>query len=136
MIGPPSAAVYADSSALVKLIIDEAESDTLWSVLDGMTLVTSRIATVEVTRAVRLADEAALDECRRLLGSCTRVRISDAIIDRATALASGRLRSLDAIHLATALEAGLTRMAVYDHRLAQAAAAVGLVTIRPAPGDG
>lgn len=135
MSDPSARIVYVDSSALVKLVIDEAESEALSTILEGSTLVTSRIALVEVTRAVKLADAAALGECDRLLYSCTRLRVSDAVIARATALTSGTLRSLDAIHLATALGAGLTQMAVYDDRLADAAAAAGLAIIRPVPGQ-
>jgi uncharacterized protein len=125
--------IYADSSALVKLILDEHESDDLRSFLadTDAALVTSALAEVEVSRAVRVADPDLLSECSRLLSSCIRVTVSGAVIRRATALASARLRTLDAIHLATALRADVDTVVVYDGRLAESAEAAGLSIASP-----
>ena len=126
-------AIYADSSALVKLIIEEDESEALRRAIEeaGVGLLTSQIAEIEVARAVKVANPDQLGECERLLASCTRVRVSESIVRRATILASARLRTLDAIHLATALRADVATMLVYDERLGTAAGAAGLTVLRP-----
>ena len=125
--------IYADSSALVKLLIEEDETDALQQMLSDARapLVTSQVAEIEVTRAVKVANPTQFGECERLLASCVRVRVSESIIRRATALASARLRTLDAIHLATALRADVASMLVYDERLGAAAAAAGLSILQP-----
>jgi uncharacterized protein len=122
-----------DSSALVKIIIEEDESEALRRAIEeiGMALVTSQIAEVEVTRAVKIANPDQIGECERLLASCTRVRVSESIIRRATMLASAHLRTLDAIHLATALRADASSMVVYDERLSAVAGAAGLTVLHP-----
>ena len=126
-------AIYADSSALVKLVIEEDESEALRVAIEeaGAALVTSQIAEIEVARAVKVANPEQLGECERLLASCTRIRVSESIIRRAAMLASARLRTLDAIHLATALRADASSMVVYDERLGAAAGAAGLTVLRP-----
>ncbi len=126
-------AIYADSSALVKLIIEEDESEALRRAIEeaGVGLLTSQIAEIEVARAVKVANPDQLGECERLLASCTRVRVSESIVRRATMLASAHLRTLDAIHLATALRADVATMLVYDERLGTAAGAAGLTVLRP-----
>jgi uncharacterized protein len=125
--------IYADSSALVKLVLDEHESNDLRRFLANTeaALVTSALAEIEVLRAVRVADPDLLGECSRFLASCIRVTISGAIIRRAAALASARLRTLDAIHLATALRADIDTVVVYDVRLAESAEAAGLSVASP-----
>ena len=126
-------AIYADSSSLVKLIIEEDESEALRRAIEeaGVGLLTSQIAEIEVARAVKIANPDQMGECERLLASCTRVRVSESIIRRATALSSAQLRTLDAIHLATALRADVATMLVYDERLGTAAGAAGLTVLRP-----
>ena len=125
--------IYADSSALVKLVLDEHESDDLRRFLADTkaALVTSVLAEIEVSRAVRVANLDLLGECSRLLSSCIRITVSGAIIRRATALASGRLPTLDAIHLATALRADIDTVVAYDGRLTESAQAAGLSTASP-----
>ena len=78
--------IYADSSALVKLILDESESDALRGFLatTHAILVTSVLAEIEVSRAVRVTNADLLDECSRLLASCIRIPVSVAIVRRAT----------------------------------------------------
>ncbi len=125
--------VYADSSALVKLVVTEGESDALARELARLptTLVTSRIALIEATRAVRLADPEQVSEADILLASCSLVTVSDVIIGIARTLASIRIRTLDAIHLATAMHVGADAIAVYDSRLAVAATEMGLHVLAP-----
>ncbi len=91
-------------------------------------MVTSAIAAVEVARAIRVADagddmETALAE---LLDGCTIVEVDAAVIRLAAALAAPGLRTLDAVHLSSALVAGADVMFVYDRQLGRAASAAGL----------
>ena len=125
---------YADSSALVKLVIEERESEALERHLaDGPTLATSRIALVEVTRATALANPAreVAEAARRVLESCLLVEVSDAILRAAADLASASIRTLDALHLASALRVEPDEVVAYDQRLLAAARERGLVGASP-----
>jgi predicted nucleic acid-binding protein len=129
--------VYADSSALVKLVVDEEETEALRSHLASEPeLVVSRIALVEVSRAVRIASPgaAAARDAERLLASCTLVEVSDSILRAAAGLASANVRTLDAIHLASALRAAADEVIVYDRRLREAAEAAGFRVCCPGAG--
>jgi uncharacterized protein len=126
--------VYADSSALVKLVVAEPESSALKRHLgDGLTLATSRIAVVEVIRAVSVArpTSAARIDAERLLGSCRLIEVNDAVLRSAADLASASVRALDAIHLASALRIETDELVSYDRRLAAAGAARGLTISSP-----
>jgi predicted nucleic acid-binding protein len=122
---------------LVKLVIEEAESaDLERHVAKGApVLATSRIAVVEVARATRLANPApeVESETERLLGACMLVDITEGLLAQASALASREVRTLDALHLASALRIGADELVAYDRRLAVAAAAHGLVAVSPGP---
>lgn len=126
--------MYADSSALVKLIVEEPESLALERHLKGKPLLaTSRIAVVEVLRATGLANPApdVQDEAERLLSSCMLVDVTDALVNRAATLASATIRTLDAVHLASALKVAPDELIAYDRRLLAAAARHGLVISSP-----
>ena len=130
--------LYLDSSALVKLVKLEPESAALRRFLrrhkaDGR--VTSALAQVEVVRAVSAGGPAAVAHARRQLARVDRVNIDRVLLDGAAALAPGTmLRSLDAIHLASASSIGADLRAVitYDRRMADAAIALSLVVEAPA----
>lgn len=132
--------IYADSSALVKLVIEEPESGALQRhVADGSVVATSRIALVEVPRATSLANPAPEvgGETERLLAACMLIDVSDAVLRSAATLTSGPVKTLDAIHLASALRIGADELLVYDRRLAASGAAQGLAVASPgAPGSG
>lgn len=129
--------LYLDSSALVKLVKREAESDALRRFLrrrrdDGR--VTSALARVEVVRAVAGGGPAAVAHARRQLARIDQVNLDRELLDVAAALAPGVvLRSLDAIHLATAKSVGSDLSAVlsYDQRMRDAAAALGIIVEAP-----
>jgi predicted nucleic acid-binding protein len=126
--------VYADSSALVKLVIDEPESAALEKHLgQGQLVATSRIALVEVPRATAIANPSrdVRRETGRLLGSCLLVDVTDALLRTAADLASASVRTLDAVHLASALRVEADELVVYDRRLAAAAAERGLDVSSP-----
>ncbi|MBA3717638.1 MAG: type II toxin-antitoxin system VapC family toxin [Actinobacteria bacterium] len=126
--------IYADSSALVKLILDEPERAALESYLkDGLQLASSRLATVEVSRAVKVANggPAGRVEAESLLQRCFLVDVDDEILARAAELASRELWALDAIHLASAEYLGPKELIAYDSRLLRAAQSAGLRTASP-----
>jgi hypothetical protein len=126
--------IYADSSALVKLVIEEPESEALEHHLaDQPVLATSRIALVEVPRATGLANPAGevRDETERLLASCMLVGVTDGLIRAAAGLAFASVRTLDAIHLASALRIEADELVAYDRSLAAAGAERGLAVASP-----
>ena len=128
--------LYVDSSALVKLVIDESESVALTRELrDRPTVVSSALALVEVLRAVRIQSRGDLNaetRARELLASCQLVHPRDRVLEDAAGLASADLRTLDAIHLASALQVAPDAVVTYDRRLAEAATAARLSLLAPA----
>jgi predicted nucleic acid-binding protein len=126
--------VYADSSALVKLVVEEAETAALERYLDDRepVVTTSRLAVVEIARALSRADleRDNRSEAARLLRSYFLVDVTTPILDDAASLTTS-VRSLDAIHLASARHVGPDELLVYDHRLARAAAELGFVVVQP-----
>ena len=130
--------LYLDSSALVKLVTREAESNALRRFLRrhrSDNRVTSALARVEVVRAVSGGGPAAIAHARRQLARVDHVNLGRDLLDEAATLRPGSmLRSLDAIHLASARSIGaeLRSVVTYDQRMTEAAAAVGLVVDAPA----
>ncbi len=126
--------VYADSSALVKLVIEEPETGALRTHLGGEVVVaSSRLALVEVPRATAIADPsaAARAETERLLSRCALLDVTEDVLREAAELADVDVRTLDAIHLATAQRLQPHEVVVYDRRLARAAAHAGLAVSHP-----
>ncbi len=126
--------IYADSSALVKLVIEEPESQALAAHLVGRPrLACSRLAIVEVHRATRLANDSpeVAAAVERLLSSTMLLSIDDDLLEAARTLTSKTLRSLDAIHLASALRIEAEELLAYDRRLLAAASDLGFATTSP-----
>ena len=128
--------VYLDASALIRLVQRERESVALWEWLsDRHESVSSSLAAVEVRRAVRRAGagEAVLGIAEAVLERLTLVRIDEEVLALASRLPGRDLRTLDAIHVATALSLGDLPGAfvTYDRRLATAAARHGLSVVHP-----
>lgn len=128
--------IFLDTSAVVKLARREAESDALrtWLAANPEPLVVSALVRTESARALIRSEPAALPVLRAVLSVMHQKSISDAILDAAATLPGATLRSLDAIHLATAeaLASGLTWFVAYDKRLAEAAEVRGLAVASPA----
>jgi hypothetical protein len=126
---------YVDASAFVKLVIDEPESDALGNALARLTMTSSAILEVEAALVVRRRQPRSFNGVRRLLGSVRLVEIERAIRRAAGDLEDPGLRSLDALHLATALSLGERCGAffAYDDRLIAAARAHGLTVTVPRP---
>jgi predicted nucleic acid-binding protein len=130
----PGGAVYLDSSAIVKLVVREPETEALLGFLAlGHLQVTNALARVEVVRAVRRHGRSAAARARDLLDSINLLALDDALLDQAATIEANGLRSLDAIHIASAqqLEDTLHTLVTYDDRMLAAARAVGLPTARP-----
>lgn len=129
--------LYLDSSALVKLVQRETESDALRRFLrrhHADQLVTSALSRVEVVRAVRIGGPAAIAQARRQLSRLDQILLSTEVLDRAATLNPNvQLRSLDAIHLAAAQVVGADLRAVvtYDLRMAAASQDLGFAVERP-----
>lgn len=127
--------IYLDSSALLKIVFLEAESVALqeWLATQDDALVTSELARVEVLRACRRLDPEAIPAARALLGQLDRVPLTGEVLELAAAVGAPVLRSLDALHLASALSLGVPDLVLvgYDRRLLEAADAAGLGTHRP-----
>jgi uncharacterized protein len=133
--------IYLDSSAAVKLVHAEAESQALRDWLDERAeagWVSSVLVEIESYRALARHAPAALPRLPRVLDLIDLVDLTPSIRARARAVTPVTVRSLDAIHLATALHVReqLTMFVAYDSRLANAARAVGLpVEIPASPAD-
>jgi predicted nucleic acid-binding protein len=128
--------IYVDTSALVKLIFEEPESAALaeWLTLRAeVPKFSSHLSTVELLRTCRRVDEGAVEGANLLLGGIDLLPIDRAIVEHAASIGPTELRSLDAIHLASALSVGasLTAVVVYDARLGAAAANAGLTVVSP-----
>lgn len=127
---------YLDTSAALKLIVGEAESHALIDAINGEapTLVSSRLLETEMRRAVnRLTG---LTQ-RHVAGVLDRVDLYDlppGTFTQAGMLPGVDLRSLDALHLASAINIGVDAVVTYDLRLAEAAMDAGLVVRSPGPG--
>jgi len=134
--------VYLDTSALVKLYLPEPGSDALDRRLTGRRdLVVSELAVSEVTSAVgrrrregRLSDEAGTRLYRRLLedldeGTFLRVGVypdTHRAAERLLLASHLPLRTLDALHLALATQAGAASIVTFDRQLGAAAVSLGL----------
>lgn len=129
--------LYLDTSALVKLVIEESESKDLQDYLsrysqDGA--VTAELSRTELLRAVTPAGPGCVGNARTLLGALQYVVLTTTLLDAAGSLLPGTvLRSLDAIHLAAAslMTADLRAIVTYDVRMISAATQLGLATVSP-----
>jgi predicted nucleic acid-binding protein len=127
---------YVDTSAALKLLAEESHSRAFAKVYDesgGASWVSSALLRIEVIRAVSRVMPAALPDARALLQAFDYVSIDDEVVDAAMNEPDRMLRSLDAIHLATArlLAPDLDGLATYDERLAAAAKDAGITVIDP-----
>ncbi|MGH2717465.1 MAG: type II toxin-antitoxin system VapC family toxin [Actinomycetota bacterium] len=129
--------LYLDSSAIVKLVQREPESEALRRLLRrrrSEQLVTSALSRVEVVRAVLPGGPLAVSQARRQLGRLDLINLTSDLLDRAATVSpKGSLRSLDAIHLVCAQEVGaeLRAIVTYDRRMADAALEMGLSVEAP-----
>jgi predicted nucleic acid-binding protein len=127
-------ATYLDSSAIVKLAVREPGSLGLRRYLRRKhPVVSSALARTEVCRALLHAGDEAVARGRAVLHRIDLVRVNDRILNAAGVLGPLDLRSLDAIHLATAGELGdeLGALVTYDDRMATAGKQLGFRIVQP-----
>jgi predicted nucleic acid-binding protein len=125
--------VYIDSSAILKMIIKEKESDAIISIARAR-FITSEISRVEVVRAVLRYQPSALKSAAQVLKNMNYVRIDSQTLVQAERLPDRiNLRALDAIHIAVAAKMGLkiNSILTYDKQMAKAAKALGFEVMAP-----
>lgn len=129
-------AFYIDTSALVKLVVAEPESDALraWFADGERDPVACDLVRTELLRAVRRAAPDRLVQARAVLDAVTLLEVTTQIFEAAGRVDPLVLRSLDAVHVAAALDLGdeLDGLVTYDLRLADGATANGILVVSPA----
>jgi uncharacterized protein len=126
--------LYMDSSALVKLVVPEPETKGLRELIRSWPeRVSSVMARIEVERVARRIGGGAIRRARTVLSRIALVELDDEVVETAAALEPPTLRTLDAIHLGTAisLRNDLGAVCAYDARLADAAAAEAIRVLAP-----
>lgn len=129
--------VYLDTSALVKLVVDEPESTALAAWVDDRpddVLCTSALSRVELVRSARRRSPATVASAIALLAELALLPLDGPVLDLAAELDPSGLRTLDALQLAAAatLRHDLGWFVAYDTRLLEAAEQLGLPTAAPA----
>ena len=127
---------YLDTSAALKLVVAERGSAALrrWLETRDEQMFSSDLLRTELLRSIRRAAPEQMVQARSVLEALILLNLSTAICERAARLEPEALRSLDALHLAAALEVGdeLEAMVTYDRRMAGAANSLGVSVIAPA----
>lgn len=128
-------AIYADTSALMKLVVQEQETIALegWLAATNPLVVTSELTSVELVRAAQRVSVARTYRATSILNEVVRVPLRRDIVDQASRLYPTTVRSLDAIHLATALvlSGDISTVLTYDKQMANAAEINGLTVVAP-----
>ena len=127
--------LYLDSSAIVKLVVPEPETRALRELLRSWPeRVSSIVARIEVERVAGRIGSAAVRRARSVTSRLALVDVDDDVVRVAGAIGPPELRTLDAIHLATAISLGrdLGAMCAYDVRLAEAAHSKAIEVLAPA----
>jgi predicted nucleic acid-binding protein len=129
--------IYGDTSAVAKLFIAERETSELLDWLDGVAeprLVSSALLAVELLRLLRLVNPTTVRSAEQFLATdIDIVEITPPVLDDAATVTPAPLRTLDAIHLATALDLGVAVdvLLTYDKLLIDAARDAGLCVVFP-----
>ncbi|HEX8095455.1 type II toxin-antitoxin system VapC family toxin [Jatrophihabitans sp.] len=126
--------IYADTSALAKLLIAEAETPALrdWIAGQDGRLVTNSVGVVELRRLAARVSQQAVGAATVLLGRIDRLALTPAALALAGELPPPEVRTLDALHIASAAELlDLQVLLTYDHRMVEAATQYGLPVESP-----
>ena len=128
-------AYYVDTSALVKMIVYEQETNALsgWLLQQDEPLVCCDLVRAELVRATRRRHSDRVVRARQVLEAIVLTRLTPAILDHAGRLDPIGMTTLDAVHMAAALDLGddLSGLVTYDDRLAAAAEANGVAVLAP-----
>jgi uncharacterized protein len=130
----PGGLLYLDSSAIVKLVVPEPETEPLLELLRSWPeRVSSVVARIEVERVARRIGGGAIRRAGIVLSRTGLVALDDLVVQTAAAVEPPALRTLDAVHLATALSLGkdLGAFCAYDARLARAAGSKAIEVLAP-----
>jgi hypothetical protein len=127
---------YLDTSAAFKLLAAEEHAEAFLAFYRehrSDSWISSDLLRIEVSRAVTRNWPALIPDAQRLLDAFEYVQIDEDVVRSAIVEPDRLLRSLDAIHLATARILGpeLTALLTYDDRLAKAAADAGISVLAP-----
>lgn len=127
--------LYIDTSAYLKLVIEEPESAALSNELRkarvaGHQVVSSVLLETELHRAAHRYG-IARDVIDREVAKITVISLADSTFRRAGMFPDPLLRSLDALHLAVAIECGAAAIYTYDRRQAEAASHIGIEVFAP-----
>lgn len=125
--------LYLDSSALVKLVVEEVETDDLRTYIDDRDIASAMIARTELLRAVTRRLPERLPAADSLLDEVLLLLVDWEMTTVAAELRPVELRALDALHVAGAsrLDQGLEAVVTYDQRMIQAARTAGLPVASP-----
>jgi predicted nucleic acid-binding protein len=126
-------AFYVDTSAILKLVVRESGTVELRTWAEGRTIIASDLVRAEALRAARRHSPEALAQLRTVLTAIPTMAITTSVCDRAAELDPTILRTLDAMHLACALQLSdeLEGVVTYDQRMADACVALGLPVVSP-----
>ncbi len=126
-------ALYVDTSALAKIIVDEAESAAVRDTVRGRRLVSSAIAATELLRVGMRIGPAHVEAARAVLRAVHLLALTESRLRRAGLLEPPIVRSLDSLHVVSALDLGdeVEAFVAYDFRLLDAARQHGLTTLSP-----
>lgn len=124
---------YVDTSAALKLLVEEAESRALAEALDdeSLELVSCLLLETELRRAAARAPDLTQAVVTELLDGVDLHELPAPLFVEAGLLPGARLRSLDALHLAAAIRLGVDGVLTYDRRMAEAAESLGMRIIAP-----
>lgn len=131
--------IYLDTSALAKLVLAENESDALrdWvGARAGAPRITNVVGVLELQRLAARVSQSALGSAIRLLTRIDQLSLTPAAVARAAELPPPEVRTLDALHIASASElTDLEAIVTYDLRMMSAAAGYGLPVASPGAGQ-
>jgi predicted nucleic acid-binding protein len=125
---------YLDTSAALKLVLDEVESSALVQAVDDAQpeLVACWLLETELRRAAQRTPELSQELASELLETVSLFEVPGSLFREAGMLPGTHLRSLDALHLAAAVRIGVERLVTYDVRMTESARLLGLSVLAPA----
>lgn len=124
---------YLDTSAALKLVVEEPESEPLARVIDAAqpNLVACWLVETEMRRAARREEALTQEIVSGLLDGVALYEVPASLFREAGLLPGANLRSLDALHLAAAVRIGVDQVVTYDSRMGESARLLGLSVLAP-----